>query len=257
MTNTDELQLSSKNGVATLVLNRPEARNAMNVPVLEQLLNELQSLAEDDAVRCVIITGTGDKAFCAGGDVRGLEGDSDFDRDKLVEQTEHWSQASFLLHNMPKPTIAAVNGVAAGAGMSLALSCDLRYLAESASFVTAFAKLAMPGDFGGSYFLTQLVGPAKARELYFLSDRINAGQALELGLANAVLANTELMSGVNAVADRLVQAPATMYRAMKKNLNAALQEDLPTIIRQEAEQMIDCALSPETRAATAAFFNKK
>lgn len=245
-------------GIATLTFNQPDARNALTPSMLDTLATLTQQYADDDEVRCVIITGAGEQAFCAGGDISGIvEQGNNSDESALVELLEGWSEAALLLHTMPKPTIAALNGVAAGAGMGIALACDLRFASPAASFVTAFARLAMPGDFGGSYFLSQLVGPAKARELYFLSERIRSEEALALGLINRIFPAADLLQETNAIAQRLVQAPAPMFRAMKKNLNAALTESAATVIRQEARLMIECALSDEARQATAAFFDNK
>jgi 2-(1,2-epoxy-1,2-dihydrophenyl)acetyl-CoA isomerase len=149
-----------------------------------------------------------------------------------------------------------VNGVAAGAGMALALACDLRIASTKASFVTAFSKLAMSGDFGGSYFLSKLVGPAKAKELYFLSDRIVAKEAEQLGMINRCVEPEVLAAEVSAVAERLVTIPLLTYKAMKSNLNAALTMDLRTVIKQEAEWMIKTAFSEDTRMAADTFFEK-
>lgn len=256
-TSDSVLLIKRDDALVTLTINRPAARNAMNIDVLQRLPHVLEQLADDDAVRVVVITGAGDQAFCAGGDISGLDHQSSGRSAELVEQLDQWAQASVLLHEMPKPTIAVLNGVAAGAGMALALSCDLRVAARSASMLSAFARLAMPGDFGGSYFLTQLVGSAKARELYFLSERISSDEALSLGLVNRVVSDTELVSAVEQLVQQLLRSPPGMYRAMKKNLNAAMPCNLRALVRQEAELMIECALSDETRRATEGFFSEK
>ena len=248
-------------GIATLTINQPQARNAMTPAMLDSLLEATQRCADDKAVRCVLVTGYGEQAFCGGGDISGLAdsgngNDNALGQDELVAMLERWSQSVLLLHTMPKPTIAVLNGVAAGAGMGLALSCDLRLGWANSSFITAFAKLGMPGDFGGSYFLTQLLGPAKAREYYFLSERIGAEQALALGLINRMFTTETLTLEANALAQKLAQAPKPMYKAMKANLNAALTQSPVKVLKQEAQAMIECALSEETRQATAEFFKK-
>lgn len=244
-------------GIATLIINQPQASNAMTPEMLDSLVEATQRCANDKSIRCVLVTGYGEKAFCAGGDISGVgSSDNTLGQDELVSMLEHWSQSVLLLHSMPKPTIAMLNGVAAGAGMGVALSCDLRLGCPNSSLVTAFAKLGMPGDFGGSYFLTQLLGPAKAREYYFLSERIDAEQALSLGLINRMYATQSLKAEANTLARQLAQAPITMYKAMKANLNAALTHPPAEVIKQEAQAMIECALSEETRQATAEFFQK-
>ena len=256
MAETDSIELTIEARVATLVLNRPKARNALDVRMLDRLPGLLHELSEDEAVRCVVVTGAGDRAFCAGGDISGLGGQEVTQPADLVDRLEAWSQASILLHEMPKPTLAAVNGTAAGAGMALALACDLRMASDNARFITSFAKLAMSGDFGGSYYLTQLVGPSKARELYYLSDRVEAEEALALGLVNWIVPSSELIEQTRATAERLAAMPRLTYRNMKRNLNASLHQDVRAVVRLEAEAMIETVMSEETREAATAFFKK-
>lgn len=253
------LRIQLEGGVATLTFDRPEARNAANVAVLDALLEGLRALSVDESVRCVVLTGAGDRAFCAGGDVGEIaaSGAQRPDREPLVAQLRTWSESAVLLHEMPKPTLAVVNGVAAGAGLALALACDLRIASSSARFVTAFARIAMCGDFGGSWFLTQLVGSAKARELYYLSDPVSADEALRLGLVNRVVEPGELRARAGELAARLAAGPASAYRLMKRHLNAALGSDLRTVVSMEAQAMIELADSPESRAAVAAFFGRR
>ena len=192
---TDELLYRLEHRVALLTLNRPERLNALTKDMMSALRARLAEVAMDDAVGCVVLTGAGN-AFCAGGDVRmqakvAAEGtpETPEQRTDLLRAS---MEASRLLHEMPKPTIAMVNGVAAGAGLSLALACDLRIVGRSARMTTAFAKVGLSGDYGGTWFLTQLVGSAMARELYFLSDVIDSAQIEALGLANRVLGDDDL-----------------------------------------------------------------
>ena len=257
MAESETLQVERDAGVATLTLNRPDALNALDVDMLDRLPGLLQQLSEDDSVRCVVVTGAGDRAFCAGGDISGV-GDSNVPNPAaLVDRLERWSQASVILLEMPKPTLAAVNGTAAGAGMALALACDLRAASESSRLITAFSKLAMSGDFGGSYFLTRLVGPSKARELYFLSEQIRSAEALALGLVNWVVDGPSLGDFAREKALRLADMPPRTYRNMKRNLNAAEHGSLAELVRLEAESMIDTALSEETREAAKKFFEER
>ncbi len=195
-------------GVATLTLNRPERLNALSAPILEGLLEALPRLAADPAVGAVVLTGAG-RAFCAGGDVKRMAEEtvprsSEEDVAKLRARME----VSRLLHEMPKPTIAMVNGPAAGAGLAMALACDLRIAGESARFVTAFAKVGFSGDFGGSYFLSKLVGTGKARELYFTAEPLDAAQALALGIANRVVPDAELAAATMDFAQQARGGPA-------------------------------------------------
>ena len=161
-------------GVATLTLNRPERLNALSTPIMEGLLEALPRLARDAAVGVIVLTGAG-RAFCAGGDVKSMaEGSIERSMEEAVTHLRGRMEVSRLLHEIPKPTIAMVNGAAAGAGLSLALACDLRIAAQSARFVTAFANIGFSGDFGGSYFLSKLVGTGKARELYYTAEPLDA-----------------------------------------------------------------------------------
>ncbi|MEH6605527.1 MAG: enoyl-CoA hydratase-related protein [Pseudomonadales bacterium] len=244
-------------GVATVTLNRPEAYNTLDVELLDRLPGLLSQLADNSDVRCVVITGAGDKAFCAGGDISGLaSGEGIEESQALTQKLEAWAQSARILHEMPKPTIAAVNGACAGAGMALALACDLRVGSENAHFTTAFINVAMSGDFGGSYFLTHLVGTAKARELYFLSERLSAVQALKLNLLNWLVPHSELETKTKQITDRIVAMPNLSYRNMKQNLNAAINQDLGSVIKLESKNMIETAMSKETQAAAIAFFNR-
>ena len=172
---------SISEGVAMLTLNRPERLNALSTPITSGLLEALPRLARDDSVGVIVLTGAG-RAFCAGGDVKSMaEGTVERPLEEAVTHLRGRMEVSRLLHEIPKPTIAMVNGAAAGAGLSLALACDLRIAGQSARFVTAFANIGFSGDFGGSYFLSKLVGTGRARELYFTAEPLDAAQALALG----------------------------------------------------------------------------
>ena len=177
---------SIDNGVVTLTMNRPEALNALTPEMLDDLSNAMARLAADPEVRVIVLTGAG-HGFCAGGDVKNMDARSDSDEplSERIRSLRQRMEVSRLLHETPKPTIAMIRGPAAGAGMSLALACDLRIASETAKITTAFARVGLSGDFGGSYFLTQVAGPAKAREMYLLADIIGAADALEVSKAMA------------------------------------------------------------------------
>ena len=198
-TGTNDLLASLENGVAVLTLNRPEARNAMSGEMNAALQTLLADLELNPAVKCIVLTGAG-KGFCAGGDVKGMAasgdgtvGDSKIDG-AIHQQRVNQRATAGKLYKMPKPTIAALPGAAAGAGLSLALACDLRVMSSTAIMTTAFARVGFSGDYGGTYFMTQLIGAAKARQLYFLSERVSAAEALQLGLTNWVCEPEELMA---------------------------------------------------------------
>jgi 2-(1,2-epoxy-1,2-dihydrophenyl)acetyl-CoA isomerase len=177
--------------------------------------------------------------------------------DQKVTDLRARMEVSRWLHEMPKPTLAVIPGPAAGAGLSLALACDLRIMAGNAILTTAFARVGFSGDYGGSYFLTQLVGTAKARELYYLSDRVSADEALRLGLTNWVCAPEALAERTREIAQRLAAGPSVAYRYMKENLNRALAGALDDCLDLEATHHIHCGQTEDHREATRAFVDKR
>ena len=166
-------------------------------------------------------------------------------------------EVSRLIHEIPKPTIAMVRGAAAGAGMSIALACDLRIASENARIITAFAKVGLSGDFGGSWFLTQLVGPAKARELYLLADAVEAEEALALGIVNRVVPDGKLEEETTAMAKRLAHGPSVTLGYMKKNLNAAISQPLAQCLDLEAMHHASTSLTEDHKEAAQAFVEKR
>ena len=166
-------------------------------------------------------------------------------------------EVSRLIHEIPKPTIAMVRGAAAGAGMSIALACDLRVVSENARIITAFAKVGLSGDFGGSWFLTQLVGPAKARELYLLADAVGADEALSLGIVNRVVLDEKLEEETMALAKRLAEGPGVTLGYMKKNLNAAISQPLSQCLDLEAMHHASTSLTEDHKEAAQAFVEKR
>jgi 2-(1,2-epoxy-1,2-dihydrophenyl)acetyl-CoA isomerase len=261
-TATGDLLASLDEGVLTLTLNRPEARNAMSPAMVDALAGQLAWAELEPSVKCVVLTGAG-KGFCAGGDVKGMAargdgtvGDNTVDGAIHLQRVKQRATAGKLF-KMPKPTIASLPGAAAGAGLSLALACDLRIMARTAIMTTAFARVGFSGDYGGTYFLTQLVGSAKARELYYLSDRVSADEALRLGLANWVCEADELAAKTREIAGRLAQGPTVAYRYMKENLNRAMAGDVDNCLDLEATHHIHCGQTEDHREATKAFVEKR
>ena len=262
VTGTADLVAILDAGVLTLTLNRPDARNAMSRAMNQALQQQLAAAEFDPAVKCIVLTGAG-KGFCAGGDVKGMAAAGDATAGALTtdegihpQRTNQRANAGKLF-KMPKPTIAALPGAAAGAGLSLALACDLRIMASSAILTTAFARVGFSGDYGGSYFLTQLVGSAKARELYFLSDRVSADEALRLGLSNWVCAPEDLAAKTREIALRLACGPSVAYRYMKENLNRAMGGEMDDCLDLEATHHIHCGQTEDHREATRAFVDKR
>src|SRR5499426_1494730 len=252
---TQDLLEATKDGVSVLTLNRPERLNAMSGPMLDALLEALPRLAEDPAVGVVVLTGAG-RGFCAGGDVKAMAEGHELGGSTLEEKAQSLRsrmEVSRWLHEMPKPTIAMVRGPAAGAGLSLALACDLRIAGDTARFGTAFARVGYSGDFGGSYFLTRLVGTAKARELYFTADLVDAQQALALGLVNRVIPDARLEEETMALATRLAEGPRIALRYMKRNMNAAESGTLTDMLDIEAWHHTRTGMTEDHREAARAF----
>jgi len=246
-------------GVALLTLNRPDRLNALSPAMLDALLETLPRLAVDDGVGAVVLTGSG-RAFCAGGDVKAMAEGREFGGDTLEDKAQALRarmEVSRWLHEMPKPTIAMVRGAAAGAGLSMALACDLRVASDGARFATAFARVGYSGDFGGSYFLSQLVGTARARELYFTADIVDAGRALALGLVNRVVPDVRLEEESLGLARRLASGPRVAYRYMKRNFNAAETASLAQMLDLEAWHHTRCGMTEDHREAARAFVEKR
>ncbi len=261
-TGTNDLLANLDGGILTLTLNRPEARNAMTGAMTNALATQLAWAEFERSVKCVVLTGAG-KGFCAGGDVKGMAasgdgtvGDNTIDG-AIHRQRVNQRATAGKLFKMPKPTIAALPGAAAGAGLALALACDLRIMSSSAILTTAFARVGFSGDYGGTYFLTQLVGSAKARELYYLSDRVSAEEALRLGLTNWVCEPDDLAAKTREIAGRLAAGPTVAYRYMKENLNRAMAGDVDDCLDLEATHHVHCGQTEDHRAATQAFVDKR
>ena len=262
-TGTEDLLADLTDGVLTLTMNRPEARNAMSDAMTGALARQLADAELNSAVKVIVLTGAG-KGFCAGGDVKGMAASGDGTvGDNTIDGAIHRQRlnqrgTAGALYSMPKPTIAALPGAAAGAGLSLALACDMRIMASSAMMTTAFAKVGFSGDYGGTFFMSQLIGTAKARELYFLSDRVNAQQALDLGLTNWVCEANELAAKANEIALRLASGPTVAYRYMKENFARALSSgDVNDCLDLEATHHVHCGQTEDHKNATKAFVEKR
>jgi 2-(1,2-epoxy-1,2-dihydrophenyl)acetyl-CoA isomerase len=260
-TGTGDLLASLDGGVLTLTLNRPQARNAMSGEMNAALAQRLAWAELEPEVKCIVLTGAGE-GFCAGGDVKGMAARNEGERTVTIDEAIHRQRVNQRatagkLFKMPKPTLAALPGPAAGAGFSLAMACDLRIMASTAFLTTAFAKVGFAGDYGGTYFLTQLVGAAKARELYYLSDRVPAEEALRLGLVNWVVEPGELQARTNEIARRLAAGPTVAYRYMKENLNRAMAGEVDECLDLEATHHIHCGQTEDHKEAARAFVEKR
>jgi 2-(1,2-epoxy-1,2-dihydrophenyl)acetyl-CoA isomerase len=258
MSMSQDLLERHEGALRVLSLNRPERRNALNAPMLESLASALRAAADDGEVGAVLLRGEG-PAFCVGGDVKGMaEGAG---RDLTLEQRLRSLRARMegarLLHTMAKPTMAAVHGAVAGAGLAIALACDFRVVACSTKITTAFAKVGLSGDFGGSWFLTQIVGTARARDLYLRPRVLSADEALALGIATEVVDDDVLPARALAFAHELANGPRVTLGYMKQNLNFALHGTLESALDLEALHHTMSAATDDHKEAAAAFVEKR
>lgn len=275
---SEQILLSSReNGVLTLTLNRPKSRNALSPALMRTLHEALLDAQEDARVRCILLRGEG-KDFCAGGDIAAAKDANDAREqspEELAAAAERaarrgpntpelmtaWLRRSMesarLLHQMPKPTVAAVHGNIVGAGFGLATACDFRIVADSARFATGFLKVGYSGDFGGSYFASKLLGSAKARELFMLNDMINADEAQRLGLATRRTTDEQLLVAATDFATRIAAGPPIALRYMKQNLNAAEAESLEHCFDLEARNQNRTGMTSDSKEAIKALFEKR
>lgn len=264
-TGTQELLCTVEDRIATIILNRPEKRNALSDRLTPALRACLLQLEADPNVRVIVLTGAA-KAFCAGGDVSemgtGLEkrktNDPGETLDEAIRSLQHKQETLTLrLFDLDKPTIAALPGAAAGAGLSIALACDLRIAAESAFLVSGFARIGLSGDYGGSWLLSKLVGSSKAKELYFTGRRVDAKEALALGIFNEVVPDEALRARTRELAGAIAAGPPLAIRYMKENIDRAATSDLKTCLAMEADRTIRCLRTEDHREAVQAFLAKR
>ena len=250
--------LEAKHGaIATLVMNRPDRLNALNNELTSALNTALNRIAEDESVRVVVLTGAG-RAFCSGGDLGAIgKGRASGQTQGLEPLLRAGMQAVLTMRVMPQPVIAAVNGPAAGAGMNIALAADIRIAAEEATFGQNFAKVGLFPDFGGTYFLPQLVGPSRAAELFYTGEMIDAKTALRLGIVNHVVPAAQLEAEVKALAEKIMQGPPMAIRAVKKTLFASERKKLADALEHEVHEQVRCYLSEDCSEGIRAFFEKR
>ena len=258
---SQDILVDLEDGVLTLTFNRPGARNALTPAMLTTLSEELRQAELNRDVGCIVLTGAGN-AFCAGGDVKAMAathatGERPDPIVRMETQRQTHRAIPLRLYEMSIPTIASMPGATAGAGMSMALACDLRIAADTAIMTTAFAKIGLSGDYGGTYLLSQLVGTAKARELYLLADRINMDEAHRLGVVNWVVPAADLHAETKKLAQRLANGPRLAHRMIKDNMNKALNHTFAECLDNESANLAHLRETDDHKEAAAAFAAKR
>jgi 2-(1,2-epoxy-1,2-dihydrophenyl)acetyl-CoA isomerase len=254
----NELILTARrNGVATLTLNRPDRLNALNAELGVALSHTLERVAEDPEIRVVVITGAG-RAFCAGGDLAAIRASRDRGTTAELEPLLRAGQKMVLtMRAMPQPVIAAVNGAAAGGGMNVALAADIRIAAHDALFAQSFVKIGLFPDYGGTFLLPRLVGEARAAELFYTGDLIDAQTALRWGIVNRVVPAAQLAEEARILAEKIATGPPIAIRTTKQALFAADREKLERALELEVRTQIECFHSEDCSEGLRAFFEKR
>jgi 2-(1,2-epoxy-1,2-dihydrophenyl)acetyl-CoA isomerase len=254
---TDNLRFSIDEGIARIVLDRPERMNAFTFEMIDAWVEALQRCRTDDAVKVVVVTGAGE-AFCSGGDIMEMgERLDQLPEQRKSELFQRIERIPLALEDLDKPVIAAVNGAATGAGMDMALMCDIRYAAHSARFAETYVKVGLVPGAGGAHFLPRLVGVAKALELFFTGDFIDAQEALRIGVVNRVFPDASLMDEVDKIARRIARAPALTLRMTKRAIYQGMRNDLRTNLDLISSHYAVITASAEHKALVRAFIDRK
>jgi enoyl-CoA hydratase/carnithine racemase len=251
------LRFTVDEGIARIVLDRPERMNAFTFEMIDAWVDALQRCRTDDAVKVVLVTGAGE-AFCSGGDIvemgERLDHTPEQRKSELFQRIE---RVPLALEDLDKPVIAAVNGAATGAGMDMALMCDIRYAAQSARFAETYVRVGLVPGAGGAHFLPRLVGVSKALELFFTGDFIDAQEALRIGVVNRVFPDTALMDEVEKIARRIARAPALTLRMTKRAIYQGLRNDLRTNLDLISSHYAVITATQEHKDLVRAFIDKK
>ncbi len=258
-TGTEELLCDLSDRVLTVTLNRPQARNALSMELMFALRRILSTYGDHEDVGALVLTGAGG-AFCAGGDVKRMaarKADEQSAEEKFQTMVARHRETAGVIRQLRIPTVAALPGPAAGAGLALALSCDMRIAADTAFVSTGYAKVGLPGDYGASWLLTQVVGPGRARELMLTCERVGAERALEIGLFNRVVPADDLQAATRDLVTPLANGPRVAYSYLKDNLDDALTVDHGTAIEREAERMLRGQSTADHKEAARAFVEKR
>ncbi|MGY4475790.1 enoyl-CoA hydratase [Bradyrhizobium sp. USDA 3364] len=261
-TGTDELLCVIRDRVAVITLNRPDARNSLSDTLTPALRTMIRTCGENPEVGVLLVTGAG-KAFCAGGNVKGMGANRDPKKlemsyeDKVADLQERQRLLTGALASVRKPTIAALPGPAVGAGLAIAMACDIRIAAQSAFISTGYLRVALSGDYGMAWLLTRLVGTSRARELMFTSEKVDAARCEQIGLVNRVVPDETLQDEAFALAKSIAEGPTLALRYMKDNLDEALQFDFATARDHEAERLIRLTTTSDHKEAVQAFIEKR
>ena len=256
-TDFQHLLLEQDDGVLTITMNRPEVLNAFNDTMLAELTEAVEAVAQDDAVRCVVLTGAG-RAFGSGQDLHSLsEGRSSGSVAVVSEHLQKYHRVVYAIREMPKPVIAAVRGVAAGISCNIALACDLRIASDDARFIEAFARIGLVPDGGGGYFLPRLVGVGKALELSMLADEVSGAEAERIGLVNKCVPLAEFETAVTAFAQRLANGPTRTYALIKKQIYTSAEADFQTALQLEGALQEMAFETEDHKNAIMAFLQKR
>ena len=259
-TGTNQLLCEMREGVAVITLNRPESRNALGDIITPALRRMIKDRGADADVGAMLIIGAG-QAFCAGGDVKGMAGDHNLTpmtfEQRVAQLKERQRNLTGALVAVRKPTVAALSGPAAGAGLAIALACDIRIACQSAFITTGYARVGLSGDYGIAWLLTRLIGTAKARELMFTGERVDATKCERFGLVNKVVADENLREEAFAFTRLLADGPAIALRYIKDNLDDALTHSLLTSLDGEAERLVKCSQTNDHKEAVHAFLEKR
>ncbi len=256
-TDMNDVLFELENKVLTIKFNRPDKLNPIGDTIIPYAIDRIKEAVTDSGVGAIVVTGAG-RAFCAGGDVSSMsEQYEEKTFDHSVQKLRNDQELPRLLHSVPKVTIAAVNGFAMGAGLGLATSCDLRLASAGAKFGTAYANVGYGGDYGTTWNLTRLLGEAKAKELFFLPDVIDAEEALRIGLVNRVLPAETFMRDAQEVAQRIANGPLVSYRWMKENINQSSVVDFETMLDKESVTHTLCGATEDHQEGVTAFMEKR
>ncbi|MCP1839933.1 enoyl-CoA hydratase/carnithine racemase [Bradyrhizobium sp. USDA 4524] len=261
-TGTDELLCVIRDRVAVITLNRPDARNSLSDTLTPALRTMIKTCGENPEVGVLLVTGAG-KAFCAGGNVKGMGAHRDKKKlemsyeDKVADLQERQRLLTGSLASVRKPTIAALPGPAVGAGLAIAMACDIRIAAQSAFISTGYLRVALSGDYGMAWLLTRLVGTSRARELMFTSEKVDATRCEQIGLVNRVVPDETLQDDAFALAKSIAEGPTLALRYMKDNLDEALQFAFATARDHEAERLIRLTTTADHKEAVQAFIEKR